>query len=333
MMNALDPGIPVEDISGESCEDSRTTVSDPDGSSTSSPEPEHVAGPWTNWSPHQRQSLELSFTMQTNFPINQDWMSTEKYVLAKDAEMLRYLADFPICNWLIARHEALAAYYALLERHRLREKGLSIFSGGKPAWWPISHSITSTHTIIPPTTQRYRIQVPQPPIGYPVHPGFTPVNSAPYMTNIVPHAIPHAHSVSEQIRILREESRVLPRRTFPNTLPSTYPLPRPPVPLFPPHHGSQSNGQIPQHVNQGPPQPRKQPPQAITQSHNADFEPKTAIQEHPRHDQSVQEPETDLQPPIFKPKPQRASRFANLISLLRYVHTDGATGIPQSAKL
>lgn len=107
---------------------------------STSPEPDEAPGPWIWWSPHMRSQLELTFTMQTNFPIGQSWETTESYVNHKDMEMLRYINDFPIKKWIIPFEEALSAYLCLLERDRLRTNHQSIFANGRSSWWPLPQS-------------------------------------------------------------------------------------------------------------------------------------------------------------------------------------------------
>lgn len=116
------------------------TPSDQSNKSTT-PELEERPRAWIYWSPHLRQQLELTFTMQTNFPINGCWETTESYVKRKDEEMLQYINDFPLRKWIVPLEEALSAYKCLLERHRLRDNGHSIFINGRPAWWPLPSPI------------------------------------------------------------------------------------------------------------------------------------------------------------------------------------------------
>lgn len=101
---------------------------------------------WLSFGKHQREQLELTFTMSMNAPINNSWSSTERYVQSRDAEMLEYLQDFPINTWLIGGDAARAAYKAFLERDRLRNAGHSIFSENKPKWWSAEANPVSQHS-------------------------------------------------------------------------------------------------------------------------------------------------------------------------------------------
>ena len=119
-------------------DDSSTTLLDRTVIAASSPEPEHTPERWTTWDVHQRKQLELTFIMQTNFPLNGSWDRTESYIKHKDEEMLKYLLDFPTRQWAVGEDLAYVAYKALLDRYRLRDKGLSVFNEGLPKWWPIA---------------------------------------------------------------------------------------------------------------------------------------------------------------------------------------------------
>lgn len=126
-----DVELPMSDDSDEFSDIEGATSKSP------SPEPDNEPRPWLVWDVHQRMQLEVTFTMQTNFPIGGSWDSTNAYVQRKDHEMLRYLQDFPTTKWLIGRAEANAAYRAMIDRADLRGSGLEIFSNGRPVWWPL----------------------------------------------------------------------------------------------------------------------------------------------------------------------------------------------------
>lgn len=99
--------------------------------------PDGALSEWANMSVPQRKQLELSFSIQMTFPINNSWSTTEQYVLSRDEEMLRYLAVYPVNKWLMGSELAKAAYQAMLDRDRLRNAGKSIWDAGRPYWWPL----------------------------------------------------------------------------------------------------------------------------------------------------------------------------------------------------
>ena len=104
-----------------------------------SPSPELFDGPrpWLQWGSQLRHQFELISTFQTSFPIGDSWVATDKYIERRDEQMLHYMEDFPLSNWLVGKEAALAAYRALCDRCNLRQKGKSIFTNGRPFWWPL----------------------------------------------------------------------------------------------------------------------------------------------------------------------------------------------------
>lgn len=74
--------------------------------------------------------------MPVNIKLFNSWQRSEEHWYRKDREMLEYLQDFPLKDWLIPLAQARAAYEAMQERFRLRDEGKSIYTHGIPIYDP-----------------------------------------------------------------------------------------------------------------------------------------------------------------------------------------------------
>lgn len=83
--------------------------------------------PWRDFDHHARRQYELMFSNITAHPMHGTWDFTEDYQREKDIEMLRYMEDFALKNWVIPQEDAEAAYYRLRERTRWRSMGTRIY--------------------------------------------------------------------------------------------------------------------------------------------------------------------------------------------------------------
>ena len=83
--------------------------------------------PWKHFTPEIRKEWELMYFHVTDHAMGGDWDATEEYQLQKDYEMIRYLVDFPLPQWVISQEQAHQAYYRLTERFRWRSLGIRIY--------------------------------------------------------------------------------------------------------------------------------------------------------------------------------------------------------------
>ncbi|SMQ46111.1 unnamed protein product [Zymoseptoria tritici ST99CH_3D7] len=83
--------------------------------------------PWSGFSTEMRRQWEFMYAEVTVRQLSNDWEVTEYYQLQKDNEMLRYMEDFPLPQWLIPQEVAQQAYFRLLERMRWRGQGMPIY--------------------------------------------------------------------------------------------------------------------------------------------------------------------------------------------------------------
>lgn len=110
------------------------------GARTISAPPEDIPGRWVHWSKEQRLQHELLFADQDiiKSPWN-GWHDAEAKLLAKDEQMLEYLADFPCEKWLLGTEVSVPAYKALMRRCHLRDQGFHAFPLHIPEdFWPPS---------------------------------------------------------------------------------------------------------------------------------------------------------------------------------------------------
>ncbi|KAK4552789.1 hypothetical protein LTR86_010123 [Recurvomyces mirabilis] len=75
-----------------------------------------------------REVWELSYCNVLKHAQHGSWEMTEFFQLKKDQEMLRYLKDFPLSEWIIPQKQASEAYAALHERTRWRSVGVKIYA-------------------------------------------------------------------------------------------------------------------------------------------------------------------------------------------------------------
>ncbi|KAK0948530.1 hypothetical protein LTR29_000162 [Friedmanniomyces endolithicus] len=86
--------------------------------------------PWTvpGFGPTERHAVELMYCEVQLTPLQGTWEATEVYQAHKDKEMLRYIIDYPLGQWVIPKEHAQAAYQRLLERNRWRGLGIRVYS-------------------------------------------------------------------------------------------------------------------------------------------------------------------------------------------------------------
>ncbi|KAK0257619.1 hypothetical protein LTS09_007667 [Friedmanniomyces endolithicus] len=85
--------------------------------------------PWTvpGFGPTERHAVELMYCEVQLTPLQGTWEATEVYQAHKDKEMLRYIIDYPLGQWVIPKEHAQAAYQRLLERNRWRGLGIRVY--------------------------------------------------------------------------------------------------------------------------------------------------------------------------------------------------------------
>lgn len=99
--------------------------------------------PWLKFGDEQRLQWELMYANVTTHAIHGDWQKTEEYQCHKDIEMIEYLKDFPLHEWVLPKEAAEQAYYRLLERTRWRTLGIRIYGRERiPEWIPGSTNNT-----------------------------------------------------------------------------------------------------------------------------------------------------------------------------------------------
>lgn len=106
--------------------DSAITVSsDP----PDAPESEYAINkrPWLTFPEDIRKQWEIMYSNVTPYPVASSWVATEEYQREKDNEMLRYMEDFPLSQWVIPQQQASNAYNQLVERIRWRNYGIPIY--------------------------------------------------------------------------------------------------------------------------------------------------------------------------------------------------------------
>lgn len=136
--------------------------------------------PWKEFSREMRRQWEIMYSSVAAHAVTGDWDKAEDYQREKDIEMLRYMEDFPLKNWVISRDEAVDAYYRLLERTRWRSLGIRIY---KPERFP-DFSTRMNNPLRPVAQQSMRSGQSGPPQGPPLtfqqmaaqiqHPGQAP---------------------------------------------------------------------------------------------------------------------------------------------------------------
>ncbi|EME49310.1 hypothetical protein DOTSEDRAFT_49600 [Dothistroma septosporum NZE10] len=95
--------------------------------------------PWLDFDDKMREQWEVMYATVTTHPIGNSWEITEEYQKEKDAEMLRYMEDFPLQRWIVPQDQANQAYFRLLERSRWRSLGIRIYGRERiPEWIPDS---------------------------------------------------------------------------------------------------------------------------------------------------------------------------------------------------
>lgn len=111
--------------------------------------------PWKDFNVSMREQWELMYSTVTMHAINGSWETTEDYQREKDAEMVRYMEDFPLAQWVLPKEQASQAYFRLLERTRWRSLGIRIYGRERiPEWTPGSASaIPSNNNAIRNTQQ------------------------------------------------------------------------------------------------------------------------------------------------------------------------------------
>jgi len=126
------------------------------GARTISAPPEDIPGRWVHWSDELRRQHELLFADQDI--IRSPWNDIEAKLLARDEQMLEYLADFPCEKWLLGMDVAVPAYKALMRRCHLRAQGFHAFPLHIPDdFWPVPLRSTPT-----PIAQAPRHLMPSP---------------------------------------------------------------------------------------------------------------------------------------------------------------------------
>ncbi|KAH9826997.1 hypothetical protein Tdes44962_MAKER09887 [Teratosphaeria destructans] len=144
MHDNVDEGsVDYNDVRSEDLDDPYDPTNDPDAQSHVSIESDdtkhtveqamtidiHLLRPWrvSGFSPEMRRTRELMYYNLETRPIGGDYAYTELYQEHKDKEMLRYLQDYPLDQWVIPRGDAEQAYLRMLERTRWRHLGIPIY--------------------------------------------------------------------------------------------------------------------------------------------------------------------------------------------------------------
>lgn len=220
--------------------------------------------PWKDFDTTTRRQWEIMFANVTMGPMHGSWETTEDYQREKDNEMVRYMEDYPLDQWVLTKEQASQAYFRLLERTRWRSLGIRIYSRERlPDWTPGS--------AVPGGAQATRNA--QQPINPPrdMYPRDRPrTGSGPPPAQYPPQGMPPNMHVQHRGPQLPPPPNALPSQ------PHAQPIPVPPGVI---HHGPQGpNGpQRPQgphpphgpqgphgsHMPQGPPGPQGPPPPGI----------------------------------------------------------------------
>ncbi|KAF2214906.1 hypothetical protein CERZMDRAFT_82799 [Cercospora zeae-maydis SCOH1-5] len=107
--------------------------------------------PWLNFNEKQREVWELMYSNVTPFAMSGSWAVTEEYQREKDHEMLRYLNDYPLDQWVIPKSLAASAHNQLLERLKWRTFGIPIYGRDRvPAWSPDGRMPPPQHAVMLP---------------------------------------------------------------------------------------------------------------------------------------------------------------------------------------
>lgn len=83
--------------------------------------------PWRRWDVATRVVVEESYCHVMTTQVNETWAGTEDYQRERDKEMLQYMQDYPLPDWVIPQRDARLGYHRLLERSRWRALGQPIF--------------------------------------------------------------------------------------------------------------------------------------------------------------------------------------------------------------
>ncbi|KAF2171225.1 hypothetical protein M409DRAFT_18342 [Zasmidium cellare ATCC 36951] len=96
--------------------------------------------PWKQFNQEQRRSWETMFSNVMMQAMQGSWEITEDYQREKDNEMVRYMEDFPLTQWVIPKEQASQAYFRMLERTRWRSLGIRIYGRERLPEWPAGNA-------------------------------------------------------------------------------------------------------------------------------------------------------------------------------------------------
>lgn len=210
--------------------------------------------PWKEFNTATRRQWEIMFANITVGPMHGSLEVTEDYQREKDNEMVRYMEDFPLDQWVISKEQASQAYFRLLERTRWRSLGIRIYDRERIPGWGGG---------MPGNAQGMRnLQRPLNP-PHEMYPRERPRNgSGPPTAQQPPQGMP------PNTLVPRRDGHLPPP---PNSLPSqphAQPIPVPPGVI---HHGPQGPHGPQQPQGPQPPQPPQapRPPQGPQHPHGA----------------------------------------------------------------
>ncbi|KAK3623893.1 hypothetical protein LTR56_021349 [Elasticomyces elasticus] len=75
-----------------------------------------------------RKVLETMYGEKLNFPLGGSWESSEAYMMNQDKEMLRYMIDYPLKDWVINPAHAQETFRKVLERTKYRDLGAKVYA-------------------------------------------------------------------------------------------------------------------------------------------------------------------------------------------------------------
>ena len=154
--------------------------------------------PWQDkeFNEEARKVTELMYAQVTPFAISGHWTLTEDYQRYKDEEMLMYLEDFPLGQWVIPQQQANSAYAQLMERMRWRQYGIPIYGRDRV---PAHPSAPVAPPPAPPRNSRPPPPGPGPSQHFPQHQ--SPYPPMQYQPGVPQPMQPIQHGIPMQVAL------------------------------------------------------------------------------------------------------------------------------------
>ncbi|KAK5678924.1 hypothetical protein LTS10_008579 [Elasticomyces elasticus] len=226
-----------------------------------------------------RKVLETMYGEKLNFPLGGSWESSEAYMMNQDKEMLRYMIDYPLKDWVINPAQAQETFRKVLERTKYRDLGAKVYAAQmQPEMIPQSTPSSymhgpQGHPMGPP---QYQHGPPPPPQAYGSpygHPSSMQYQQQMRPSQGPPMQPPQGQSMPPPPHVLPSQQHAMPNGPPngypPNGYPASHQYPHPqrlmgpppapfPIPQFGqpgiPHHPQQQ-----QMVYHGAPMQQQQP--------------------------------------------------------------------------